>query len=100
MSFTKAVLLTLLIFIIEAGIVLTSLFVFDSKNAHLHGISVIIARVVAYSTVFILFWRGNDQKGIFQFSKLCSGKVLCRARLYICLDTLMLYKFEETILSK
>ncbi len=70
MSFTKAVLLTLLIFIIEAGIVLTSLFVFDSKNAHLHGISVIIARVVAYSTVFILFWRGNDQKGIFQFSKL------------------------------
>lgn len=70
MSVTKAVLLTLLILVIEAGIILTSLFVFDSKNAHIHGISVIIARVVAYSAVFILFWRSNDKKGIFQFSTL------------------------------
>ena len=64
MSITKAFLLTLLITVIESAIQVISFIGLDITGLsyefeHVYGITIILCRIIAYTTVFYFFWRKN-----------------------------------------
>lgn len=75
MSITKALLLTLLITIIEAAIQLISFIGYEQSGLtsgfeHLYGITIILCRIIAYTTVFYFFWRKDSGKNKAQLPHL------------------------------
>lgn len=87
MKILKAVLLTLLYFVIENIIQLSSYLAFGSdnyfENDHARGATILIARVAAYLVIFYFFWKPIAEIFSFKLQRLKTSVVLILFLIFI-----------------